>query len=70
MQSKRDLLSGSIRELVQALNRPTVRGLIIDEDRRSCVELMPDLLDLRDEWDVVDTIVGTLARHERFDDTA
>jgi len=70
MQSRRDLLSGSIRELVQGLNRTTVRGLIIDEDRRSCVELVPDLLDLRDEWDVVETIVGALARYERFDDAA
>jgi hypothetical protein len=31
---------------------------------------MPDLRDLRDEWDVVETIVGALARYERFDDAA
>src|SRR2546427_6918489 len=59
-----------MRTLVQGLNRTTLDGLVVDDDRRPCVELVLDLRDFRGEGDAVDTIVGPLARHEGFDDAA
>jgi hypothetical protein len=66
----RDLRSRRLRDLVCRLDRPTVCGLIVDDDRGARVELVPDLRDFGREWDFVDTIVSPLARDERFDDAA
>ena len=61
---------GGSETLVCRLDRPTVCGLIVDDDRGARGELVPDLRDFGREWDFVDTIVGPLARDERFDDAA
>ena len=39
------LRSGSVREPVRRLNRATVGGLVIDDDRDARVQLLPDLPD-------------------------
>ena len=44
-------MSGMVRKLVRGLNRATLGGLIVDEDHRPRVELLPHLEDFRGEWD-------------------
>src|SRR5215471_11250623 len=53
---------GSARALVPGLHRATVAGLVVDEDGGARLELMLDLRDFGREGDVVQTIVGPLAR--------
>ena len=67
---RRSRLSRRFRELIRGLDRPTVGGLVVDDDRGSRIELVPDLPDFDREWDFVDTVVGPLARDERFNDAA
>jgi len=62
------LLSRRLRELVCGLDRPTVGSLVVDDDRGARVELVSDLPDFGREGDLVETVVGPLARDERFDD--
>ena len=66
----RDLLSRRLRELIRGLNRPTVGGLVVDDDRGSRVELVPYLPDFGGKRDFMDTIVSALTGHECFDDAA
>src|SRR5262245_33029228 len=54
----RALRSQRLRELVCGLDRPTVCGLIVDDDRGSRVELVPDLRDFARERDLVETVVS------------
>jgi hypothetical protein len=58
----RDQRSRRLRELVRGLDRTTVRGLVVDDDRGARVELVPDLPDFGREWDLVEAVVGALAR--------
>src|SRR5205823_9002629 len=51
-------IAGIVLKLVRRLNRATLGGLVVDEDRRPRVKLLPDLEDLRGEWDVLCTVVG------------
>src|SRR5262249_51083798 len=66
----RDQRSLRLRELVRGLDRPTVRGLVVDDNRGARVELVPDLPYFGREWNLVETVVGPLARNVRFDDAA
>src|SRR5262245_22679808 len=66
----RDQGSRSLRELLRWLDRPTVRGLVVDDNRGARVELVPDLPYFGREWNLVETVVGPLARNVRFDDAA
>src|SRR6266852_1194035 len=63
-------MSGMVRKLVHGLNRATLGGLVVDEDRCPRVELLLHLEDFRGERDFLCTIVGPLAGHEGFDDAA
>ncbi len=47
-----------VHEPVCGLNRATVGGLVVDEDRGPRVELVPDLPDFGGERDVLDAVVG------------
>src|SRR5215831_1589809 len=55
---------------MRGLNRATLGAFVVDEDRCPCTELLLDLEDFCRQWDVLDAVVGPLAGHERFDDTA
>src|SRR5712691_9723838 len=63
-------MSRMVRELVRGLNRTTLGVLVVDEDRRPRVELLPHLPDFGSERDVLGAVVGALAGHERFDNPA
>src|SRR5262245_13442835 len=66
----RALLSRRLRALICRLDRATIRGLVIDDDRGARVELVAYLCDFGRERNLVETIVGPFARDERFDDAA
>src|SRR5262249_31487320 len=59
-----------LRALIRGLDRTTVRGLIVDDDRGARVELVAYLCDFGRERNLVETIVGPFAGDERFDDAA
>jgi len=69
-RKKMRLLSAMVPSLRRGLNRATLGGFVIDEDRRPCVELLLDLEDFCRERDVPDAVIGPFAGHERFDDAA
>jgi hypothetical protein len=62
--------SGMGRELVRGLNRTTLGGLVVDEDRSPYVELLVHLADFRGQRDFLSAVVSPFAGHERFDDPA
>ena len=66
----RALLSRRLRALISRLDRATIRGLVIDDDRGARVELVAYLCDFGRERNLVETIVGPFAGDERFDDAA
>ena len=66
----RALLSRRLRALLRRLDRATLRGLIVDEDRGARVKLVPDLRDFGRERDLVETVVGPFAGDECFNDAA
>src|SRR5215467_15251045 len=66
----RALLSRRLRALIRRLDRATLRGLVIDDDRGARVELVAYLCDFGRERDLVETIVGPFAGDERFNDAA
>src|SRR5215813_11711282 len=66
----RALLSRRLRALIRRLDRATLRGLVIDDDRGARVELVAYLCDFGRERDLVETIVSPFAGDERFDDAA
>jgi hypothetical protein len=57
----RALRSRRLRALVCGLDRTTVRGLVVDDDRGAHVELVAYLRDFGREWDFIYTVVGPLA---------
>ena len=52
------------------LNGATLGGLVVDEDRSPCVELLVHLEDFRGQRNFLGAIVGPFAGHERFDEPA
>jgi len=66
----RALLSRRLRALISRLDRATLRGLVIDEDRGARVELVAYLCDFGRERHLVETIVGPFAGDERFNNAA
>ena len=53
----RDQRSWRLRELVCGLDRTTIRGLVVDDDRGARVELVSDLPNFGREGDLMETVV-------------